>query len=78
MLQINGVLLISEGEILKSFWSFDVMPSSVIPERTTDLKKKRKSDILTESCNLETSGWKSQMTENATLDGSLRKLLKIA
>lgn len=57
MLQINGVLLISEGEILKSFWSFDVMPSSVIPERTTDLKKKtkeNKSDILTESCNLET------------------------
>lgn len=81
MLQINGVLLISEGEILKSFWSFDVMPSSVIPERTTDLKKKtkeNKSDILTESCNLETSGWKSQMTENATLDGSQRKLLKIA
>ena len=42
MLQINGVLLISEGEILKSFRSFDVMPSSVIPERTTDLKTKRK------------------------------------
>lgn len=41
MLQINGVLLISEGEILKSFRSFDVMPSSVIPERT-DLKTKRK------------------------------------
>lgn len=47
-------------------------------DRFKNKTKENKSDILTESCNLETLGWKSLMTENAALDGSLQKLLKIA